>query len=98
MSLAPGTHGVVIVHGIGEQKRGDTIADFAKAICDTLINSPRESTIPTIQLKSDVSGNPPSVTCKLPPPVVRQLFGSVKKHIGMMHSRHHNLRRCCGGE
>ncbi len=65
MSLSPGTHGVVIVHGIGDQRPGDTLADFSKALCDTLINcvvdTPEGKVLPRVQLRSDVSGSPPSV-------------------------------------
>ncbi len=68
MYLSPGTHGVVIIHGIGDQRPGDTIAEFTKSLCDALINSPRGNSIPTIQLKSDVSGNPPSVTMQITTP------------------------------
>ena len=68
MYLSPGTHGVVIIHGIGDQRPGDSIAEFTKSLCDALINSPRGNSIPTIQLKSDVSGNPPSVTMQITTP------------------------------
>lgn len=68
MSLSPGVHGVIIVHGIGDQKRGETIADFSKALCDTLINSPKGDISPSIQIMSVVSGNPPSVTLKITSP------------------------------
>ena len=70
--LSPGTHGVVIVHGIGEQRRGDTLAAFAKALCDILINSPKGTASPAVQLKSDVSGSPPSVTLQITSPYGEQ--------------------------
>ena len=72
MSLSAGTHGVVIVHGIGDQLPGDTLADFSKALCDMLINStvdsPNGRIPPEIQLKSDVSGSPSSVTLQITSP------------------------------
>lgn len=68
MPLLAGTHGVVVVHGIGDQRPGDTIADFSKALCDSLINSPSGEVPPEIQLKSDVSGSPPSVTLQITSP------------------------------
>lgn len=72
MSLSSGTHGVVIVHGIGDQRPGDTLADFSKALCDMLINStvdsPNGRIPPEIQLKSDVTGSPASVTMQITSP------------------------------
>ncbi len=72
MSLSSGIHGVVIVHGIGDQRPGDTLADFSKALCDTLINCAVDSSNgripPVIQLKSDFSGSPPSVTMRITSP------------------------------
>lgn len=70
--LAPGVHGVVIVHGIGTQQRGDVLADFSKALCDTLIsspiNSPNGRRYPTIELKSDISGIHDSVALQITSP------------------------------
>jgi hypothetical protein len=68
MALSPGTHGVVIVHGIGNPAAGDTIAAFAKAVCDTLINSPEGSIKPQVQLKSDVSVKIPTVNLHITSP------------------------------
>ena len=68
MSLSSGTHGVIIVHGFGDQKKGDLLADFSKALCDTLIDSPEGGKCPKIQLKSDVSGSPPTVTLQITSP------------------------------
>ncbi|MBI2850518.1 MAG: alpha/beta hydrolase [Chloroflexi bacterium] len=72
MYLSPGTHGVIIVHGIGDQLPGDTLAGFAKGICDALINSPKGNDLPAIELKSDLSGSPPSVTLRITSPYGEQ--------------------------
>lgn len=68
MTLSTGQHGVIMVHGIGDQKRGDTIAEFSKAVYDTLIRSPKDNEYPSIQLEPDVSGNPSSVTLEITSP------------------------------
>ncbi len=68
MALNEGTHGVVIVHGIGDQRRGDTVAEFSKALCDTLINPANGFKPPTVELVADVSGSPPSVTLDITAP------------------------------
>ncbi len=70
MNLSDGTHGVIIVHGIGDQKRGDTVAEFSKAIYNSLINSPKDGNKrPMIKLEElDVFGNPPSVTLEITSP------------------------------
>lgn len=72
MGLSPGTHGVVIVHGIGDERPGETLADFSKGLCDALINStvdtPEGRILPEIQLRSDVSASPPSVYLHVTPP------------------------------
>jgi hypothetical protein len=68
MTLSTGKHGVIMVHGIGDQKRGDTIAEFSKAVHDTLIKSPKDNDYPSIQLEPDISGNPSSVTLEITSP------------------------------
>src|SRR5512146_1310192 len=66
--LAEGTHGVVVVHGIGDQRKGDTVAEFSKALCDTLVNPANGGKRPTVELASDVTGSPPSVTLRITAP------------------------------
>src|SRR5512147_1857195 len=68
MSLYEGTHGVVIVHGIGDQRKGDTVAEFSKALCDTLVNPANGNRLPSVLLTSDVSGSRPSVTLQITSP------------------------------
>ncbi|MFC1846642.1 hypothetical protein ACFLYS_01080 [Chloroflexota bacterium] len=70
MTLSNGEqeHGVIITHGIGDQKRGDTIAEFSKAVYDSLIKSPKDNEPPMILLEPDISGNPSSVTLKITSP------------------------------
>lgn len=66
--LSPGVHGVIVVHGIGDQRAGDTLADFSKALCDSLINSPKDNDVPSVQLTSALSGKPPAVTLQITSP------------------------------
>src|SRR3990172_8035915 len=66
--LAAGVHGVIVIHGIGDQRAGDTLADFSKGLCDALINSPKGASVPSVQLKSSLSGKPPSVTLQITSP------------------------------
>lgn len=39
MGLSPGNHGVIVIHGIGEQKRGDIVAEFADSLATFLVES-----------------------------------------------------------
>jgi hypothetical protein len=74
MALSPGTHGVIVIHGIGDKmNQGDILAEFTKYLCDTLMDSQEKDvqgkkTLPKIGLKSDMSADPPSVTLTITSP------------------------------
>ena len=40
--LSSGNHGVIVVHGVGEQKKGEQIAEFGDQLAEALINSFQE--------------------------------------------------------
>ncbi len=67
MALSPGTHGVIVTHGIGDNmRRGELLADFANSLADALMESPTadkngKATRPVIRRVADIDANPPSV-------------------------------------
>ena len=77
MPLTPGPHGVILVHGMGDTKRGYLLADFSKGVFETLFESKVETdtgyAYPTITIVSNLTDKnlidkPPSLTLKITEP------------------------------
>lgn len=74
MALSPGTHGVIVTHGIGDNtKPGDILADFTNGLADYLMESHAtdktgKPMYPEIRREADLSADPPSVILHLKSP------------------------------
>lgn len=74
MALSTGSHGIIVIHGIGEsQKRGDLLAKIANSLADTLLESPVQGDTgsliyPVIEREVDITSDPPSVTLRITAP------------------------------
>ena len=74
MALSPGTHGVIVTHGIGDNmKPGDILADFTNNLAEYLMESPSKdaqgcSVYPDIRREVDLSAHTPSVTLHIKSP------------------------------
>jgi hypothetical protein len=74
MALSLGNHGVIVIHGIGDnQKRGDQLARVTNHLADALLGSPvRDETgrpvYPVIEREMDVTSDPPSAALHITAP------------------------------
>lgn len=74
MALSPGTHGVIVTHGIGDDmKPGDILADFTNCLADYLMESPvrdaqGREVYPEIRREVNLSTKPPSVELHIKSP------------------------------
>ena len=74
MPLCSGSHGVIVIHGIGDnQKRGDLLAKIMNSLADALLESPaRDETggkvPPVIEREMEIATDPPSVTLHISAP------------------------------
>jgi hypothetical protein len=74
MALSPGTHGVIVTHGIGGvMKPGEILANFTNYLADYLMESPTKDAqgreiYPEIRREADLSANPPSVALYIKSP------------------------------
>jgi hypothetical protein len=64
-----GRHGVIVIHGIGEQKKGETLAEFANSLAVTLIESEGfTASGGNVQVNADLDCDPAMVTLLISPP------------------------------
>lgn len=74
MGLLPGNHGVIVIHGIGDnQKRGELLATVTNSLADALLESPSKDKTgrkihPVIKREVDMTTDPPSVTLHITAP------------------------------
>lgn len=69
MALSPGNHGVIVIHGIGDDMPpGSLLADVTNSLADALIESPEKGEKAEIRREADLSGDPPSVTLYITSP------------------------------
>lgn len=69
MALSPGNHGVIVIHGIGDNMTpGSLLADVTNSLADALIESPEKGVKAKIRREADLSRNPPSVTLYITSP------------------------------
>ncbi|MDD5339370.1 MAG: hypothetical protein PHG35_08215 [Dehalococcoidales bacterium] len=69
MVLSPGSHGVIVIHGIGDNmKRGDLLADLTNSLADALMESRSHGKDPKIRRDVNLDGTPPSVTLNITSP------------------------------
>lgn len=69
MALSPGNHGVIVIHGIGDNTTpGILLADVTNSLADALIESPEKGDKAKIRREADLSRNPPSVTLYITSP------------------------------
>ena len=69
MALSKGNHGVIVIHGIGDNmKRGNLLADITNSLADTLMESPQNGIRPKIDREADLDNKPASVTLTIQSP------------------------------
>ena len=74
MALTPGIHGVIGIHGIGDnQKPGEFLAGLANGLADGLLESPwRDESgnlvYPTIERVGDLNADPPAIDLHITAP------------------------------
>lgn len=74
MALRSGTHGIICIHGIGDnEKRGDFLASVTNSLADALLHSPArdksgQCVYPVIERDTEITADPPSVTLHITAP------------------------------
>lgn len=65
--------GVVVVHGVGQHKRGEFLAEVAEGLADSLEFSPEGNARPTVRREMDISSHPATATLHITAPDGRQM-------------------------
>ncbi len=63
IALQPGHHGVVVVHGVGRQHKGETLAEVAEALALTLEETAQADFV--IQREMDIAGPVATATLRI---------------------------------